>query len=48
MEIEFKLRSAEIIYWRFYLNKDEKKFAEETRQEIHLNLLEQYGGNILY
>lgn len=34
--------------WYIYLEEDEKKFGEEMKQEIDLDLKEQYGGEKLW
>jgi len=53
MEIKFvldpyKLYPHLVLIWYIYLEEDEEKFAEEIRQEVCLNMIEQYGGDKLW
>ena len=46
MEIEFIFPKA--VEYHVWLEKKERKFLKEIDEEIHLDLLEQYGGKKLY
>jgi len=53
MEIEFvfdpyKNYPRPTLVWYVFLDKNEEQFAEEMKQEIALDIKEQYGGVILW
>ena len=39
---------ANKLEWYIYLTEDEEKFQEEIKQEMNLNMQEQFGGKKLW
>ena len=46
--VKMEIRFIQKVEWYVYLDKEERQFVEEIKQEMHLNMEQQYGGFYLW